>query len=49
MDVGRPPFVGVDTIMTEHWAKYGRHYSLRHDYEGVDAAAARDLMARLGK
>lgn len=42
----------VAQIMAEHWATYGRNYYSRHDYEGVDAAAAAimmaDLTARLG-
>ena len=36
---------------SEHWATYGRNYYSRHDYEGVDTAAANtlidDLRARL--
>ena len=27
-------------IVTSHWAKYGRNYYSRHDYEEVDAARA---------
>lgn len=42
----------VSEIMTAHWRAYGRDYYSRHDYEGVDqAAAARlmdDLAARVG-
>ncbi len=34
-------------IAEEHWAKYGRNYYARHDYEGVDSAAADALMAEL--
>ncbi len=37
----------VETLMREHWAKYGRHYYSRHDYEGVDAASAEKLMGGL--
>ncbi len=37
----------VETLMREHWAKYGRHYYSRHDYEGVDAVSAEELMAGL--
>ncbi|MDO7844116.1 alpha-D-glucose phosphate-specific phosphoglucomutase [Sphingomonas immobilis] len=37
----------VADIATEHWAKYGRNYYARHDYEGVDSAAADALMAAL--
>ena len=42
---------GVDQIVREHWATYGRNYYTRHDYEEVDAGIANalvdDLRARL--
>jgi phosphoglucomutase len=34
-------------IMREHWARHGRHYYARHDYEEVDAAKAGALMEAL--
>ncbi len=34
----------VSQIVREHWRKFGRNYYTRHDYEGVDAAAAEGLM-----
>ena len=34
----------VREILDEHWRRFGRHYYTRHDYEGVDAAAAEALM-----
>lgn len=41
----------VEEIVREHWRRFGRNYYTRHDYEEVDAAAARammdDLRARL--
>ncbi len=37
----------VETLLREHWAKYGRHYYSRHDYEGVDTVSAEKLMAGL--
>lgn len=37
----------VEALMREHWARYGRNYYSRHDYEGVDAASAEQLMAGL--
>jgi phosphoglucomutase len=37
----------VDVIVREHWARFGRHYYSRHDYEGVDSAVADTMMARL--
>jgi len=37
----------VDQIAREHWARFGRNYYARHDYEGVDSAAAEAVMARV--
>jgi phosphoglucomutase len=37
----------VEEILHEHWARYGRHYYTRHDYEQVDSEAAQGLMAHL--
>jgi phosphoglucomutase len=37
----------VATIVQEHWAKYGRNFYSRHDYEGVDGKAAEELMENL--
>jgi phosphoglucomutase len=34
-------------IVREHWAKYGRKYYSRHDYEEVDATAANGVMEHL--
>ena len=34
----------VEEILKEHWATYGRNFYTRHDYEGVDSAAAKGLM-----
>ncbi|MEO0947351.1 MAG: alpha-D-glucose phosphate-specific phosphoglucomutase [Cyanobacteria bacterium J06641_5] len=34
----------VEAIVKEHWQTYGRNYYSRHDYEGVDSAAANTLM-----
>eukprot|EP00578_Thalassiosira_sp_NH16_P000568 CAMPEP_0181135036 /NCGR_PEP_ID=MMETSP1071-20121207/32410_1 /TAXON_ID=35127 /ORGANISM="Thalassiosira sp., Strain NH16" /LENGTH=667 /DNA_ID=CAMNT_0023221601 /DNA_START=19 /DNA_END=2022 /DNA_ORIENTATION=- len=36
--------VGVKDIVTSHWAKYGRHYYCRYDYEGVDSDDANKVM-----
>lgn len=41
--------VTVEDIVRQHWAKYGRHYYTRYDYENVDAGAAKELMAHLVK
>ena len=34
----------VDQIAREHWARFGRNYYARHDFEGVDSAAAQAVM-----
>jgi phosphoglucomutase len=36
--------MGVDAIAREHWARFGRNYYARHDYEGVETAGANALM-----
>ncbi len=38
---------GVADIVKAHWAKYGRNYYSRHDYEAIDTAAANGLMDHL--
>ncbi len=37
----------VDQIVREHWARFGRNYYTRHDYEGVDLEAANGLVSAL--
>jgi phosphoglucomutase len=37
----------VDTIVREHWARFGRNYYSRHDYEAVESSAAEDMMEHL--
>ncbi|RJX30206.1 MAG: alpha-D-glucose phosphate-specific phosphoglucomutase [Oxalobacter sp.] len=37
----------VNTLVAEHWAKFGRNYYSRHDYEGIDTVKANALMDRL--
>ncbi len=37
----------VNRIVREHWARFGRNYYSRHDYEAVDAAAADRMMLAL--
>ncbi|HEX2727572.1 MAG TPA: alpha-D-glucose phosphate-specific phosphoglucomutase [Beijerinckiaceae bacterium] len=34
-------------VLADHWATYGRDYYARHDYEGIDADAAQDVIATL--
>jgi phosphoglucomutase len=38
------PLVGVKDIVEKHWAKYGRHFYCRYDYEGVDSNDANNVM-----
>ncbi|KAE8292053.1 Phosphoglucomutase-like protein 5 [Larimichthys crocea] len=38
---------GVEQIVREHWAKFGRNYYCRFDYEGLDPRAAFYLMRDL--
>ncbi|MBQ5941307.1 alpha-D-glucose phosphate-specific phosphoglucomutase [Massilia sp. AB1] len=38
---------GVEQIVREHWARFGRNYYSRHDYEAVDAGAADQMMQAL--
>lgn len=37
----------VADLMADHWARFGRNYYSRHDYEAVDAAAATGVMDAL--
>ncbi|MEM9436727.1 MAG: alpha-D-glucose phosphate-specific phosphoglucomutase [Pseudomonadota bacterium] len=37
----------VSELLADHWARYGRNYYSRHDYEAVDSAVANDLMQGL--
>ena len=37
----------VTTIVHAHWARFGRHYYSRHDYEAVDSALASAMMGHL--
>ncbi len=39
----------VQTIVTQHWKKFGRHYYARYDYEGLKTTAASQLMDALRK
>jgi phosphoglucomutase len=39
--------LSVDEIVKEHWARFGRNYYARHDYEGVDLGAANGLVDAL--
>jgi phosphoglucomutase len=37
----------VADVVYEHWHRFGRSYYQRHDYEGLDAAAANQMIERL--
>jgi phosphoglucomutase len=37
----------VEEVVRDHWRKFGRSYYQRHDYEGLDAAAAAEMMKEL--
>jgi len=37
----------VAEIMAGHWARFGRNYYARHDYEGLESAAAEQLINEL--
>ncbi|MFN2337363.1 MAG: alpha-D-glucose phosphate-specific phosphoglucomutase [Gammaproteobacteria bacterium] len=37
----------VADIVRDHWARYGRNYYSRHDYEGLDLTSADALMSAL--
>lgn len=44
-----PPglLIGVEDIAKEHWRRYGRHYTLRYDYDEVESIVAHGLLKRL--
>ena len=37
----------VEALVRAHWAKYGRNYYSRHDYEAIETTAANTLMTNL--
>jgi phosphoglucomutase len=39
--------ISVAELAQEHWARFGRNYYARHDYEAVDSAKADALIAQL--
>ncbi len=39
--------LSVEQIVREHWERFGRNVYSRHDYEGIDAAVARAIVAEL--
>eukprot|EP01051_Picozoa_sp_SAG22_P023413 SAG22_NODE_6033_length_912_cov_1.277983_1_plen_204_part_10 len=41
------PLVGVQDVCKAHWAKYGRHFTARHEYAGVDGISAGKVLSGL--
>ncbi|HEX8688181.1 MAG TPA: alpha-D-glucose phosphate-specific phosphoglucomutase, partial [Pyrinomonadaceae bacterium] len=39
----------VEEVVRDHWREFGRSYYQRHDYEGLDAAAAAEMMGELSR
>ncbi len=39
--------ISVDALARDHWARFGRNYYARHDYEAIDTDSANALMAAL--
>ncbi len=37
----------VETIVTDHWKKFGRNVYTRHDFEGINKGRAEDMMNNL--
>ena len=42
---GSEEFVGVSSIVKDHWKEYGRNFYCRYDYEGVDSEKATQVRA----
>jgi len=40
--------ISVDALARDHWARFGRNYYTRHDYEGLESEKADALMDELG-
>ena len=39
--------IGVEQVVRDHWQRFGRSVYSRHDYEGVDAALAKQIVDEL--
>ncbi|MBO9581190.1 MAG: alpha-D-glucose phosphate-specific phosphoglucomutase [Sphingobium sp.] len=39
--------ISVDALARDHWARFGRNYYARHDYEAIETDKANTLMAAL--
>ncbi|KAM9969763.1 hypothetical protein ACTFIR_001599 [Dictyostelium discoideum] len=42
-------FVSIEEIVKQHWAKYGRNYYSRYDYEEIDTAPAEAMMKHVSQ
>lgn len=40
---------GIEELLKEHWANYGRNYFTRYDYEECDLGACNEMMAEMEK
>lgn len=40
---------GIEELLKEHWANYGRNYFTRYDYEECDLGACNEMMADMEK
>jgi phosphoglucomutase len=47
LDIVAARELSVSEILREHWARYGRTYYTRHDYQGLETVAAEALVERL--
>lgn len=39
--------ISIDALVREHWARFGRNYYARHDYEAIESARGDAVMAQL--
>lgn len=46
---GSGALVGVGDVVRAHWRRFGRNFYTRYDYEEVDAAAAKQLVAHIAE
>ena len=47
LDIVAARALSVEQIVRDHWRRFGRNFYSRHDYEGIDTAAANALMSHL--
>ena len=39
----------VEAVVRSHWRTFGRHFYMRHDYEGLDTVIAQDLLTAVAQ